>query len=273
MTKEECIEELLRRGYYVDCENGVIYKPNGEIANSIGPSKEKYIYIFKKHLRQDYIIFYLTYGYMPTMIKKRDGDKQNLKPSNLIGKANVLNYNNNGIGIDIGEKKLLKKIKYNLKMNSGWSYFNDRHMKDEIIHNVYLKVLDQINQGKISNVYEDIQGYIFITCRNEFVKYNRRHQDNTVDKNHCITEMTWMDFKDTDTYTEPLQELSNIIYNHLLDYDPFWASLFQAKCKGISRKDIVKYIFNGRHSYQNEMSKLTQYLKVKFGEYYKENIL
>jgi len=89
------------------------------------------------------------------------------------------------------EEKFLVEIRHLLPMNAGW-VFLDENSRATIENDSFLRFLGEVNKGKvITNHYNDYKGYMFIICKNEFLKHmNLRFTIKRKDRNLYIDELS-----------------------------------------------------------------------------------
>ena len=76
----------------------------------------------------------------------------------------------------MNDLQLLKKIKEDIKKNPYYHQIKNKHDKEDIVHKTFMYIWKKIKNNEISDDYDDIQDYIFISTRNNCLLYLRRIQ-------------------------------------------------------------------------------------------------
>lgn len=196
MDKLTKIKYLIEKGYTCDVEKGIVYNAEGKELISKNHNNKKIILVadFKATITQDDFIIYMATNevYDRARVIHLDGDNSNSSISNLRFQNPQLKYQYPDLSIS--EKELLKMIRKNLNMQPGFKTYRDKNTRNTIINNSFIKIINKINQGKITTNLNDIKGYMFILCKNEFnaerKRYNR--EQKILDKNYDITESEFL---------------------------------------------------------------------------------
>ena len=74
------------------------------------------------------------------------------------------------------EEELYEKIKELITKNQYYSQIKNKIDRESILNDTYIYIWQKINENKLSNDWEEIKGYCFISCRNNCLNYLRQKQ-------------------------------------------------------------------------------------------------
>jgi|688.fasta_scaffold114546_6 hypothetical protein len=258
------IKTLIDRGYTGNPDTGEVFTTRNKLAtsrDSLGYHLAS-TYLNGKFIsvRISYFLWYLKYGTVPEQLKYINGDRNDNRISNLqISKRKKNQEINYSIEIDIGNKKLLKEIKFNLNRVPGFNRILDKHIKNTITNEAYIKVISMIGNGSISNVFEEVKGYIFILCKNEvYLTINPKKSDIKINRNY--EDLSTLDIRQEDYYDEN-EVFFNKVLNHLLNKNYLWYQIISLKLEKKNNKEIQDELGTPLWNIETERRKVYKYIR------------
>lgn len=236
------INHLIEKGYTCDIETGYVFNNRGKRLIS---TTSKGIPIISVHglntFSASYFIWYIAYGELPEyQIYSKNGDRSDISINNLDCYKDENDYSNK-IEIDISNKELMREIKRMIRLVPNSSQIINSEDFKTIANDVYLKIINMINKGKINPIFKEIKGYIFITVRNQVFLYFNRLDKKKVNQNFDdeILENTHL------ISTEDEDDIFIKMLDHLMEYKTIWHDLLKYKLDGYDNDYISKQLFNG----------------------------
>jgi hypothetical protein len=258
------IKTLIDRGYTGNPDTGEVFTTKNKLAtsrDSLGYHLAS-TYLNGKFIsvRISYFLWYLKYGTVPEQLKYINGDRNDNRISNLkVVKRKKNQEINYSIEIDIGNKKLLKEIKFNLNRVPGFNRILDKHIKNTITNEAYIKVISMIGNGSISNVFEEVKGYIFILCKNEvYLTINPKKTDIKINRNY--EDLSTLDIRQEDYYDEN-EVFFNKVLNHLLNKNYLWYQIILLKLEKKNNKEIQDELGTPLWNIETERRKVYKYIR------------
>lgn len=161
----------------------------------------------------------------------------------------------------MNEIELLSKIKEGIKKNQYFYQIKDEHDRQTIINNTFLLINKNINNGKLSNDYDNLKDYIFISTRNNCLKYLRRKQ---IERTRYISDNTYCEKYDTpieeEEYTLVDYQIEKIKSLLELDIDK---EIIRLRLEGYRFKEISEILNIDEVRIHNIMKTLLRYLRKK----------
>jgi len=258
------IKILLDVGYTGNIDTGEVFTSRNKLSKSI--DNYGYQVVSTKidgkfvSIRAHYFIWYLKYKTIPYKINHINGNKNDNSISNLEEIKNKrLEEIDYSTQIDIGNEKLLKIIKFNLNRVPGFNRIIDKHIKNTIINEAFIKIIRMISENRISNVFEEIKGYIFILCKNE-VYINISPKKSTLKINRNYEDLGTLDICQTDYDDENEQFFKNVL-DHLLKVNYLWYEIIQMKLESKLLKEIQDELGCPLWNIDTERKKLYKYIR------------
>lgn len=258
------IKTLIDVGYVANIETGEIYTSKNKIAKSYDIYGHQILATKRQNkyfsIRAEYFIWYLKYGTIPFKIYHINGNKSDNRISNLKEVKNKKDEElDNSIEIDITNKNLLKIIKFYLNRIPGFNRIIDKHIKNTITNEAFIKIIRLISDKKISNVYEEIKGYIFILCKNE-VYINIKPRKTALKINDNYDDLSVLDLHQNDYYDED-ERFFNEVLNHLLEVNFLWYQIIEMKLDNKSIKEMQDELGSPLRNIEYERQKCYKYIR------------
>ena len=73
--------------------------------------------------------------------------------------------------------ELLENIKERIRKNPYYYQIKDKTDRDTIINDLFMNVWEKIRSGEMSDEWEEIKGYVFISGRNNCLNFLRKHKN------------------------------------------------------------------------------------------------
>jgi RNA polymerase sigma factor (sigma-70 family) len=136
--------------------------------------------------------------------------------------------------------ELYKKLKHLVSKNGYYSQVVNKSDREEILHTTYIRIWDKMNKGLISNEWDEIKDYCFISLKNRTLEHLRTKKNNN-------TKLEYMDhinsdLSDEDEYEEDTEEKIEII-KEIIKNDRYFNDddrvIFMDRLYGMKRIEIA----------------------------------
>lgn len=147
----------------------------------------------------------------------------------------------------IEDKELLKQIKNKItKIKYYWDIRNEMD-RETAINNVFIKLWERLKGGNISSNWNDIEDYVFISCRNE-----------------CISQLKQQSkqkkYIELDGYVKPvyIKETEETVIGDFLDTisNPLEQDIIRLKIIGYTEPEICETLLIRRWRIQRALKKI-----------------
>jgi len=72
------------------------------------------------------------------------------------------------------EVELMEMIKDKMSHVTYYHQIKEKMNREDLISDTYIKLITMINSGRIASDLKEIEGYVFISCRNNAIKFNKK---------------------------------------------------------------------------------------------------
>lgn len=162
----------------------------------------------------------------------------------------------------MNEIELLKKIEEDIKKNPYYHQIKNKHDREDIIHKTFLYIWKKIKNNQMSNDYDDLKDYIFISTRNNCLLYLRRVQR---ERSRYVYDDTYNEKYDTLNEEEDddafIQDKIKMIKS-LLEYD-IDKEVIDLRLGGYSFKEISEILNIDLNKVHNINKTLVRFIRNK----------
>jgi DNA-directed RNA polymerase specialized sigma24 family protein len=133
--------------------------------------------------------------------------------------------------------ELYKKLKHLVNKNTYYSQIKNNEDRETIVNDIFMKIWTMMNNGEISNEWDDIKGYCFISLKNKTIEYLRtvKLKENTLEYMDEINGDIWGNEEELE-WVE-IDKIKSLIENPMV-LNKIQSKIMLEKLNGLTHKQI-----------------------------------
>jgi DNA-directed RNA polymerase specialized sigma24 family protein len=133
--------------------------------------------------------------------------------------------------------ELYKKLRYLITKNIYFSQIKNKEDRETIINNSFINIWTRINNGELSNEWDEIKGYCFISLKNNTLEYIRSSKKRINNLEYIDEINSDIEIYEEDNDSVEIDKIKSLIENPMV-LNKIQSKIMLEKLNGLTHKQI-----------------------------------